>query len=377
MEGDSIKILFAGDFVPPQLSSSVYSENLQAILKEKDFSIVNLEAPFTVRGKAIKKTGKHFKINPELIDVVKEGFFDAVALANNHIRDYGNEGVRDTLHICHKNCIDTIGAGVNLSEAKKSLRIKVKDKRIAFLNYCEREFNIATNDNAGANAYDTISAYYDIQKEKQKNDYIFVIYHGGLEYQYYPTIEMVTKFRFMIDAGADCIIAHHSHRYSGVITYKNKPIFFGLGNFLAPTVSRVTEQWQTGIISVLELKNDLIDFKIIPVRMSLDCNTVDILSPPDKVNVIKHINEITEVIKNDSLIKDYWQKYIKSKEDKVIHILKSNNRLGYKLRKRLSQFFYSGICEYKLLNLLNMVQCDSHRDQLVQILNNLMRGKDN
>jgi poly-gamma-glutamate synthesis protein (capsule biosynthesis protein) len=368
-----IALLFAGDFISPERVQNIYSEELLCVLKRKDFSIVNLEAPLTEQTPRIRKTGKNFKSSPEGSIHIKDGYFDAVALSNNHIRDFGDQGVLDTINMCKGNNIKSVGAGKDLSEARIPLKIMVKGKRISFLNYSEREFNIATEISPGANPYNTISAFYDINREKNDNDFLIVIYHGGIENQYYPTPEIVKNFKFMIDVGADCIVSHHTHRYSGVIMHKNKPIFFGLGNFLASTKTKSIKEWQIGLIGKVILVDDKIEIENIPIKISSDFRTVDIISGSEKESILNHVNEISTNINNTEYLKEYWDKENERDTERIIRILKSNSFLEYRLRKYLPQLFRSGLNKYKSLNLLNMVRCESHRERLCQILGNLYK----
>jgi len=86
---DCVRIIFAGDFIPPENADNLFSKELLTVLKDKDFSIVNLETSLTEGSNVIEKKEKHFKIDPKSNKHIKNGFFDAVALANNHICDFG------------------------------------------------------------------------------------------------------------------------------------------------------------------------------------------------------------------------------------------------------------------------------------------------
>jgi len=339
-------------------------------LKNNDFSIVNLEAPLTDTGQEIQKNGNNFKTSPDSIHHIQKGNFDAVALSNNHIRDFGDEGVINTLNICHEKNIKTVGAGKNLIEAGRPLRITIKGAKVSFLNYSEREFNIASKNQAGANPFDTINAYYDIQKEKEECDYIIVIYHGGLEYQFFPTPEMVKNFKFMIDAGADSVVAHHAHRYSGTSVYKGKPLIFGLGNFLCPTIIKITEEWLTGIMLKIKLNDRSIDFELIPVRMSNNFKNVDLPGPIDSKKILKQVDEISTLINNELSFIDYWKNKDQIEKDRIIRLLKSSSRLEYRLRKYFPVLFRNKVSVYRRNNWLNTARCDSHRNRFIRVLEN-------
>lgn len=363
-----IKLLFAGDFIPPQTGTNVYSEELNELLKNKDFSFLNLEAPITENTRSIRKTGNSFKLSSDTIKHITSGYFDAVCLSNNHIRDFGDKGVNNTIRLCLENNIQTVGAGKNIQEARKPLRIIIKGKKIAIINYSEKEFNIASETKAGANPFDPISAYYDIQTEKQENDYLLVIYHGGIEYQHYPTMEIIKSFKFMVDAGADTVIAHHTHRYSGMIYYKQKPLLFGLGNFLCPTKTMVKDDWLIGLLAIMELNEHSIDVKLQPVKMNESFDKVDLVASDLKNNILAHSNEISSKINNESWLLNYWQRHDKSEKQKILDLLKSNTKLEYRLRKYLPAIFKSQISQHKKNILLNMLRCDSHRNRLIRIL---------
>ncbi|MCB2219446.1 MAG: CapA family protein [Bacteroidetes bacterium] len=363
---NEVILLFAGDFIPPETSDCIYSEELLQVLKDKDFSIVNLETPITTSNTKIEKTGNNFKRHPDTIKHINDGCFDAVALSNNHIRDYGDTGVLDTIEICKQNKINTVGAGKNIQDAQKPLRIQIKGIKISILNYSEREFNIADEKKAGANPYDTISSFYDIQKEKLENDHVIVVYHGGIEYQYYPTPEMVRKFKYMVDIGADAIVSHHTHRYSGSIIYKDKPIMFGLGNFISHTRSKVTKDWQVGVIARLSFFNKKIKSEFVPTIMNVSFNQIHLFEC--FYSILNEIESISENIENKEFFEKYWAKQDSLAKNGLYLFLKSNSRFNYRLKKYFPFVISNKLNSFKRKNLLNLVQCDSHRERLIRIL---------
>ena len=100
-----IRILFAGDFSPfGDIENAFISgkckeffSSFQNILDHADFRVVNLECPLTESNLKIKKTGPNLKAVPATVELLKEGKFDLVTLANNHILDYGEQGMFDTI----------------------------------------------------------------------------------------------------------------------------------------------------------------------------------------------------------------------------------------------------------------------------------------
>lgn len=369
---NDVVLLFAGDFLPPDISESIYTDELVSVLNNKDYSNVNLEAPITKSADKIHKTGNYFKIHPSTITQIKNGFFDSVALSNNHIRDYGNQGINETINSCTLNEIDFVGAGINLERARVPLRKNIKGKKISIFNYCQYEFSVATEFNAGANPYNPISAYYDIEYEKKHSDIIIVIYHGGIEYHHYPLVEHIQNFKYLIDIGVDAIITHHSHYYSGVIRYKSRPIFCGLGSFfLRPQIKNPHIGWNKGVIVKLFFrKNGQIDWELIPTVQ--DFNKVRIANVKEKEIILTDIEKISKVLNNSKELNLYWENEFIKIQHKQTSLLLSNSRRGFLFRKHFP-FFKPKMSRFKILSLLNTLRCETHRSRTIAILEGLYK----
>ena len=99
---------------------------------------------------------------------------------------------------------------------------KRKDgETLAIINCCEHEFSIADDDSAGANPLNPIQQYYKIKEARLNADYVLVIVHGGHEMYQLPSLRMVDTYRFFIDAGADAVVNHHQHCFSGYETRRS------------------------------------------------------------------------------------------------------------------------------------------------------------
>ena len=188
-----MKLLICGDYVPYNRTVSL-NDKIDVIsifndflpyIQESDYTIVNLEAPIIdnlASGSRIKKTGPHLRANKSTIETLYKAGVNVVSLANNHFRDYGDEGVKSTLELCRLFNINTVGGGLNIEAAVKPLILNVgKDRNIGVLNICENEYSIAGIQFGGANPFDLINNYYQIRELRAKVDYLFLIYHGGHE----------------------------------------------------------------------------------------------------------------------------------------------------------------------------------------------------
>lgn len=237
-----MKVLVAGDFcdklrVLEYIKNKVFSslfDRVKPIVGEADFSIVNFEFPIVLNeGKPIPKCGPNLGGKKESIDAIKYAGFNVCTLANNHILDKGEQCCLDTKRLIEESNIRTVGAGKNIEEAGSILYLRSEGKTVAIINCCEHEFSLATDSTAGANPLNPVLQYYKIQEAKNNADYILVIVHGGCEHYQYPSIRMQEVYRFFIDSGANAIINHHQHCYSGYEIYEGRPIIYGLGNFFS------------------------------------------------------------------------------------------------------------------------------------------------
>jgi len=89
-------------------------------------------------------------------------------MANNHILDYGEEGLKDTLKAVQSRNLDWVGIGANAEEARRIFYKEIKGRKVAFIAVCEKEFSGATINSAGANLFDSFDTIDDIEEAKKK-----------------------------------------------------------------------------------------------------------------------------------------------------------------------------------------------------------------
>ena len=352
-----IKIIFSGDFAPlvplREICNNPFEE-LTGIFETADLHITNLEIPLTNNKLTIEKTGPSIKSDPDNIVLLQKAKVDVACLANNHIFDYGEKGLLDTIELCKVNKIDTLGV-VNRPDGICHYIIKeLKGKKIGFLNYCEHEFSVRDPGIIGAKGYDPIDAYYDIQKLNTLVDYLIVIYHGGNEYYPLPNPEMKKDFHYLADLGADAVIGHHTHVYSGYEIYDGKPLVYSLGNFFFPYENEPKE-WYTGIICEFTFE-EKIYIKIHPLIQCLNNTNVNL---PDKItseNIMNRITELSNIIGDDRRLEVKWKLFVLEKGKGIVKLLLA-----------------PGLLEKSLLK-LKIIQLDkfNHRARLIK---NLIRCK--
>ena len=191
-------------------------ENVRAIFECDDMTLVNFEGTLTTTKSATKNTYS-FAAPPEYVQVLTSGDVEAVSLENNHVMDHGKAGYEDT-------CQTLAGAGILYSGHLGSC-IYTTDTGVSIGMLSYQTFN-----GNYTNIYNTIES--DIKALRDAGCPIVIVsYHWGEEKDYVPNERQVPLGRATIDAGADLVIGHHSHRMNPIEEYKGKYICYSLGNF--------------------------------------------------------------------------------------------------------------------------------------------------
>ena len=373
-----MKMLVAGDFCPQDRVQALFEKGLYAdVLEdiksqttEADYSIVNLECPIVTNLKEkISKKGPNHHCGPSVISALKYAGFDGVTLANNHFRDFGTIGCEETLSALDAAAIDHVGGGMNLALAQEVLYRQLKGKRLAIVNICENEFSIATGERAGAAPLDLVQNYYQITEARKNADHVAVIVHGGHELYQLPSMRMKKTYRWFIDLGADVVVNHHQHCYTGYETYNEKLIFYGLGNFCFDSPRRRNHIWNEGYMVLLTF-DKTIDFCIIPYKQCDAYPRVSLLTGKEKDVFLERIHSYNEIIESDFLLNKAANEYYNScKRDMEVEL---GNLSDYKLIRGLKRkhFMSSSISEHKRNQLIDYIFCEAHRDKVEYCLKN-------
>lgn len=234
-----MKILIGADVVPMPNTESLFvaqkTEELfgdvAKLVKEADRTIVNLECALTKSNNAIKKYGPNLKADPKCADSLKKLGVTDVALSNNHVFDFGVEGLKDTMEALNRVGLPYMGVGENDVASRMPYVIEHDGKKIGVINVCEHEYSYALPDRMGANPYDPYLTMQDIRALKKRVDHVIVLYHGGKEHCAYPSPRLRNLCREMVLCGADVVITQHSHCIGCYENYEGGHILYGQGNF--------------------------------------------------------------------------------------------------------------------------------------------------
>lgn len=380
-----MKITIGGDFciTEPFLGNDLYSDKLVNVFNESDLNIVNLECPIIDKSKhnnsEIIKTGPNLFTTNKIFPHLNALKTDLVSLANNHILDFGEDALLNTVEECEKNNIQTVGVGKDASAAAEPVIIKKQNIKIGIVNCCESEWSIAKEDRAGANPLDVIGVYNQLQEAKQKADVVLLIIHGGHEYYHYPSPRMSKQYRFFAENGADLIVAHHTHCVGGYEIHKGVPIFYSLGNMLFTLNSR-REVWYDGVLLQININDKMeLDWHLIPIALEKKNFQVSLTSGDKKNKLLSDINEYSETLKDSKKLQKKWEAFVKTKSHFYLEVFSNVPQINNKyFQKMLSILRLKTPLLYgkkRLALLINLIRCEAHYDLSKESLKLELRKK--
>ncbi|MDD2230748.1 MAG: CapA family protein [Candidatus Cloacimonetes bacterium] len=241
MAKQKLRITFLGDVVAGGILSfdlgvKAISQDISDTLHQSNLVVANLESPFGIPEWQVSLDKPIIYSRPQDAVRLREMNISAVSLANNHISDLGEEGFQNTLDILDEMGIAYFGAGHNSQQARAPLYLTKNGIKLGFLAYCGAMNGVryATADSSGVALLDEKTILSDVSAARQHCDYLYVLLHWNWEYTWLPCPESPSLLRKILDAGAAGMIGGHSHRLQSYGSYKGKPYFYSLGNFLFP-----------------------------------------------------------------------------------------------------------------------------------------------
>ena len=242
-------------------------DGMRRIIEAADLAIGNLEMPLATTGNPLPEKEFTFVGQPKLAEGIANAGFDVLALANNHMGDYGDDALLETLEVLSANNLRYCGAGPDLQAARQPAIVKSRDVHIAVLAYSKTypfEFFAGEGDPGTVNGIAEIFVP-DIKAARQQADLVVVSFHWSGELVTEPREYQEWLGRQVIDAGADLVFGHHPHVLQGIEVYRGKIIAYSLGNFVFGSGS---ESKHTGAILRVTWKNgETKRGEIIPINV--------------------------------------------------------------------------------------------------------------
>ena len=312
-----MKLLLCGDLVPTAATVPAFEKgdirtlmgDVLELTERAEFAIANLECALTDSEEKIRKCGPNLKGRPEYAKVIADCGFTHLGLSNNHVLDFGIQGMRDTVEAIHKADMIPFGFGENDQDSRKPLFLKAEDgKGVAVVAVCEHEYTYALKDQFGANPFDPFDTMEDVASAKKQADYVIVMYHGGKEQCEYPSPRLRKACRAMIRAGADLVICQHSHCVGCREEYRGGEIVYGEGNF--NFVKYVdSPQWQCGLVMEVET-GEKAKIEYHPIVTTDD--GIRLAQGAEKEEILAGFHERSRILQDEEKWMAEWEKFCRS-----------------------------------------------------------------
>lgn len=257
-------VCFVGDIFVQEQNPELALAGSFDVLHAADLRIGNLEIPICDTGTPMPKTNSHLRADPSMIAALTAARFNCLSVANNHMMNYGAEGLEQSLRLLDEVGIGHCGGGRDLTEAHKPFIGDCDGWRYAVLSYTSvyaRNMFEATPDRGGlatvqvdtsyeprlrhfevpgmppiihckVSEHDIAALKADIAAVRDEVDAVIVAWHWGVSIVSHDVVDYQRQMgRMAIDAGADAVIGHHPHSLQPLDFHNGKPIFYCIGNF--------------------------------------------------------------------------------------------------------------------------------------------------
>lgn len=311
-DDNSTSIVITGDWSPGsgefsaslKQQGSAYFGDIMEDFRESQLCVTNIETVLSDHDPLLKKSARKIVTEPDLAKLLNDLNIGLACLANNHIMDGGPSGLGDTIDCLNKIGIPTIGAGFMPEDVYKPFLHELNGSRVALFNVAEGEEACEKyNDGVGAAYIESFHFLKQLKKYKDLGFYIIVICHAGVEFLPTPAPYIKELFCSLLDEGADLIVGHHPHVPQGFEIYKDKPIFYSLGNFAMWNENRRHYEYESYMIKLKISVDQLLSIEFVPYK--IDRTKLKKL-PLDKFE--KLLGELNDLLKNRAQM--IWEGYL-------------------------------------------------------------------
>lgn len=258
-----------------------FFRNVKDVFEADDLTIVNLETTLTTATKKAEKKFR-FKAAPSYVEILKQGDIEAVSIANNHTLDFLDKGYEETLETLDE-------AGVGYFGYEHKFITQVRDTKIGLLGY----YSMKVTDKLKNEIKQAIE-----ELRNEGTDLVIIMFHWGIERDYWPNSVQKELAYFSIDKGADLVLGSHPHVLQGIEVYKGKQIVYSLANFCFGGNKNPDDKDTMIYVQRFSFKNgELIsqEYDIIPCSISSVSNRNNYQPTPlegkEADRVIKKINK--------------------------------------------------------------------------------------
>ena len=313
ISADEITLAFAGDIsfaegyanmgALQQRGGDIINCFDEFVLKEMqdaDIFMLNNEFPYTDRGTPTEGKTFTFRAHPEDVKYLYDMGVDIVSVANNHVYDYGEVSLLDTLTTLESAAMPYVGAGRNIEEAIKPVYFIANDYKIAYVSATQIEQgDYPDTKGAGENSagvfrcWNPEKLYEVVAEAKENSDFVVVYIHWGTELSETLHWAQPDQAKGLVEAGADLIVGDHPHCLQEIAYIGDVPVVYSMGNFWFNSKTQ-----DTGIFKVTLDENGIKNLQFVPAIQS-NCMT-NIASDSEKQRILDYMQSLSSTIVIDS-----------------------------------------------------------------------------
>ena len=275
---DKTSLVFTGDIGFDRYmygkwdDEELLSEEVLDFLNSADHVIANVEGPVAEAEQNTTQSGVQqllHTIDPAATKVFRKMNADIWNICNNHIMDAGEYGIASTLKEAENFGAQTIGAGMNIDEARKPVILNEAGGIGMFGVGYQRACRKADTDKPGCYSWSDLDAIQQtIDDIKKTCRWCIVVAHAGEEFTPLPSPYTRERYHKYLEMGADIVVAHHPHVPMNYETVGDKIIFYSLGNFIFDTDYQ-RSQFNTDIGLLIKLNFTEDDFTYEPMGLKI------------------------------------------------------------------------------------------------------------
>ncbi len=236
----SLEMIIGADVVPTASNREEFKKSaphilfngLEEVWAAADARIFNLESPLTDETNATQPCEANICAPTACAEGVAALNPTGVCLCNNHIFDYGAEGLASTRAALRAKKVASFGAGEELDEADQAFYFVKHGVRVGVYAVCEHELSVATERKAGVNPLNLINFSDRLREIKSSCDRLIVLYHGGRAGDEYPSPDVQKICRKAAECGASLVVCQNSQCIGSSERWNNATIVYGQGNFI-------------------------------------------------------------------------------------------------------------------------------------------------
>jgi hypothetical protein len=311
-------LVVCGDWAPRLTHQQAIVENpcgfygdLLPIIQGADLTIVNLEGVLTDDNlQPIAKDGIILHLPTKTITGLSIVPFHLACIANNHIFDYGTEGLIRTQKILERHHIQSVGAGLCAEEAEKARFFQFGNTRLAVVNVAEGEEARPLNGGPGIASLDLPRLQAQLPSLRAQADVVLVVVHAGREYLPVPAPYIQSMYHSIVDAGADLVVGHHPHVPQGIELYRDVPIAYSLGNFVLLTDAPSKYLRLGYFLKARFCGPELSVLEIWPYRIGP--NGLSLLADERLASFLLELEQLSALAADDNSLADIWNAYVDS-----------------------------------------------------------------